>query len=230
MSYFTGCGCLPKQSVMIYSTKFAKPQAGPVDFAGRPLVFGRSDKRAILMHANIEEIEAEKSLIEDQAVCYKRKDGEGNRNVQANFNTVRTGRANPAMLDRIEVEYYGTPVNLKSIAQISTPDVTSLLIQPYDKSSCSRIFANSGIYSVSGTIIRGTLKTPDRSMRIIKDGVKARIVTDRERMQPRDLKVITDNDVGEEVNRHKTKDISTIKDEAITDKGIREKMKALESQ
>jgi ribosome recycling factor len=34
----------------------------------------------------------------------------------------------------LQVEYYGTPVNLKSIAQISTPDVTSLLIQPYDKS------------------------------------------------------------------------------------------------
>ncbi|KAK9155369.1 hypothetical protein Sjap_002849 [Stephania japonica] len=33
------------------------------------------------------------------------------------------------------IEYYGTPVNLKSIAQISTPDASSLLIQPYDKSS-----------------------------------------------------------------------------------------------
>jgi ribosome recycling factor len=38
-------------------------------------------------------------------VSSERKDGEGNRNVQANFNTVRTGRANPAMLDRIEVSW-----------------------------------------------------------------------------------------------------------------------------
>lgn len=54
--------------------------------------------------------------------------------VRTNFNSIRTGRANPAMLDRVEVDYYGTPVSLKSIAQISTPDSSSLLIQPYDKS------------------------------------------------------------------------------------------------
>jgi hypothetical protein len=53
MFYFTGCGCLPKQSVMIYSTKFARPQAGPVDFAGRPLVLGRSDKRRVVTDRDI---------------------------------------------------------------------------------------------------------------------------------------------------------------------------------
>ena len=83
------------------------------------------------MHATIEEIEAEKSLIEDQAVCnsvlcigkahlpgqvfylsfwlaagmclQKEKMEKAIETVQTNFNTVRTGRANPAMLDRIEV-------------------------------------------------------------------------------------------------------------------------------
>ncbi|KAI9399121.1 hypothetical protein POPTR_002G052400v4 [Populus trichocarpa] len=59
--------------------------------------------------------------------------------MRANFNSVRTGRANPSMLDKIEVEYYGTPVSLKSIAQISTPDASSLLVQPYDKSSLKAI-------------------------------------------------------------------------------------------
>ncbi|XP_020519755.1 ribosome-recycling factor, chloroplastic isoform X3 [Amborella trichopoda] len=54
--------------------------------------------------------------------------------IRGNFNAVRTGRASPAMLDRVEVEYYGTPVSLKSIAQISTPDGSSLLVQPFDKS------------------------------------------------------------------------------------------------
>ncbi|PWZ25751.1 Ribosome-recycling factor, chloroplastic [Zea mays] len=95
-------------------------------------------QRPVLMHATTEEIEAEKSFIEDQAllVCLqKEKMEKAIETVQANFNTVRTGRANPAMLDRIEVEYYRTLVNLKSIAQISTPDATSLLNQPYDKSS-----------------------------------------------------------------------------------------------
>ncbi len=53
--------------------------------------------------------------------------------------TVRTGRANPALLDRVEVEYYGTPTPLKSLANISTPDGRSLLIQPYDKGSLKDI-------------------------------------------------------------------------------------------
>ena len=54
--------------------------------------------------------------------------------LRTSFNAIRTGRANVAMLDKIEVEYYGSPVSLKSIAQTSTPDGTSLLLQPYDKS------------------------------------------------------------------------------------------------
>jgi ribosome recycling factor len=51
------------------------------------------------------------------------------------FNTVRTGRANPAMLDRIDVEYYGTPTPLKQMAGISTPDASQIVIQPYDTSA-----------------------------------------------------------------------------------------------
>ena len=53
--------------------------------------------------------------------------------------TVRTGRANPQMLDRIEVDYYGTMTPLKSMANISTPDGRSLTVQPYDKSSLKAI-------------------------------------------------------------------------------------------
>ncbi|PKI60552.1 hypothetical protein CRG98_019028 [Punica granatum] len=59
--------------------------------------------------------------------------------VRSNFNSIRTGRSNPAMLDKVEVDYYGTPVSLKSIAQISTPDASSLMVQPYDKSSLKAI-------------------------------------------------------------------------------------------
>lgn len=55
------------------------------------------------------------------------------------FNTIRTGRANSSLLDRISVEYYGTPTPLKSLANISTPDASTLLIQPYDRGSLSLI-------------------------------------------------------------------------------------------
>lgn len=58
---------------------------------------------------------------------------------QRNFNTIRTGRANTQLLDRIMVEYYGTETPLKGVANISTPDATTILIQPYDKSTMAGI-------------------------------------------------------------------------------------------
>ncbi len=58
---------------------------------------------------------------------------------QSNFNTVRTGRANAALLDRIVVEYYGSPTPLKSLASISTPDSTTLVIQPFDRGAINAI-------------------------------------------------------------------------------------------
>ena len=50
------------------------------------------------------------------------------------FANVRAGRANPAMLDGIMVEYYGTETPLKSLANISVPEARQLMIKPFDKS------------------------------------------------------------------------------------------------
>jgi ribosome recycling factor len=58
---------------------------------------------------------------------------------QRSFNTIRTGRANVSLLDRIMVDYYGTETPLKSLANISTPDATTIVIQPYDKNSMAQI-------------------------------------------------------------------------------------------
>jgi ribosome recycling factor len=55
------------------------------------------------------------------------------------FNTVRTGRASAALLDRIEVDYYGTPTPLKQLATINVPEPRMLTIQPYDPSSVKSI-------------------------------------------------------------------------------------------
>ncbi len=54
---------------------------------------------------------------------------------QRNFNTIRTGRANSSLLDRISVEYYGAETPLKSLATISTPDSQTIAIQPFDLGS-----------------------------------------------------------------------------------------------
>lgn len=58
---------------------------------------------------------------------------------QRTFNTIRTGRANPSLLDRLTVEYYGTDTPLKSLATISTPDSQTIAIQPFDISSLALI-------------------------------------------------------------------------------------------
>ena len=65
-----------------------------------------------------------------------------NKSIEAakrNFNTIRTGRANPTLLDRVTVEYYGADTPLKSLATISTPDSQTISIQPFDISSLALI-------------------------------------------------------------------------------------------
>lgn len=55
------------------------------------------------------------------------------------FGSVRTGRASPALLDRISVDYYGAVTPLKQLATVSAPEARLLTIQPYDKSSIKAI-------------------------------------------------------------------------------------------
>jgi ribosome recycling factor len=55
------------------------------------------------------------------------------------FNTVRTGRASSGLLDRITVDYYGTPTPLKQLATINVPEPRMLTIQPFDPSSIKAI-------------------------------------------------------------------------------------------
>jgi ribosome recycling factor len=59
--------------------------------------------------------------------------------IRHEFGTVRTGRASPALLDRISVDYYGATTPLKQLATITAPEPRLLTIQPYDKSSIKAI-------------------------------------------------------------------------------------------
>jgi ribosome recycling factor len=55
------------------------------------------------------------------------------------FNSVRTGRASAALLDRIQIDYYGTPTPLKNLATINVPEARMLTIQPFDPTSIKAI-------------------------------------------------------------------------------------------
>lgn len=65
---------------------------------------------------------------------YDAKMGKTVEVVKADFASVRAGRANAGVLDRIQVLYYGTPTPIQQIASISTPDPRTLAIQPWDSS------------------------------------------------------------------------------------------------
>ncbi len=80
--------------------------------------------------------------------------------LKEDLNTVRAGRANPAILDKITVDYYGSQAPLKTLCNISVPDPRTLQIAPFDASSISNIEkaineANLGINpSNDGKVIR----------------------------------------------------------------------------
>ncbi len=59
--------------------------------------------------------------------------------LQKEFSQVRSGRANPGILDRVIVEYYGAPTPLRQMSQVSVQDGTTLVITPYDKSIMKEI-------------------------------------------------------------------------------------------
>ena len=58
---------------------------------------------------------------------------------RSEFNSIRTGRASAALLDRITIDYYGTPTPLKNLATINAPEPRLLTIKPFDPSSVKQI-------------------------------------------------------------------------------------------
>ena len=60
-------------------------------------------------------------------------------NYEENLSTIRAGRANAAVLDRVMVDYYGSPTRIKDISQIKSADARTLVITPWDKSTLKLI-------------------------------------------------------------------------------------------
>lgn len=59
--------------------------------------------------------------------------------VKREFSTIRTGRANPAILDRVEVEVYGSKMDLRSVANVGAPEARLLMVTPFDPNSLKPI-------------------------------------------------------------------------------------------
>ncbi|MGI2904653.1 ribosome recycling factor [Tolypothrix sp. VBCCA 56010] len=99
---------------------------------------------------------------------------------QRAFNTIRTGRANASLLDKVMVDYYGSPTSMKSLANISTPDSTTIAIQPYDRGTLNLIekaisMSDVGLTpSNDGSVIRLNIPplTSDRRKEFVKLAAK----------------------------------------------------------
>ncbi|MBT2501586.1 ribosome recycling factor [Curtobacterium sp. ISL-83] len=93
------------------------------------------------------------------------------------FSTVRTGRINAALFQKIPVEYYGTPTPLAQLASLQTPEARTLIVTPYDKTALKEIersiatFPNLGASPTNdGEIVRVTIPelTKDRRKEFVK--------------------------------------------------------------
>ncbi len=91
------------------------------------------------------------------------------RILESDYASIRAGRANPAVLDKITVDYYGTPTPIQSLAAVSVSEARILVIQPWDKSTLKAIekaiqVSDLGINPANdGMVIR--IVFPDRWLR-----------------------------------------------------------------
>ncbi|MDQ1178088.1 ribosome recycling factor [Microbacterium sp. 20-116] len=127
------------------------------------------------------------------------------------FATVRTGRANPQMFQKVMVDYYGSPTPLAQLASLNNPEARTLVINPYDKSALKAIeqairdMPNLGVNPTNdGTIVRVTMPelTQDRRKEYVKivrgKGEDAKVQVRNLRRKAKDDLDALKSDVGED--------------------------------
>src|SRR4029453_13703348 len=77
--------------------------------------------------------------IEDFLADAKRRMDKSIEATHHEFNSIRTGRASPALLDRVTIDYYGPPTPLKTLPSISAPEARLLVVQPFDPGAIKNI-------------------------------------------------------------------------------------------
>ena len=151
--------------------------------------------------------------------------------LRENLNTVRAGRANPALLDKVMVDYYGTPTPLKSLANIAVPDPRMLIIAPFDPKSLHEIekainVANIGINpSNDGKMIRLQIPSLTEERRkeltklVRKYGEEAKVAVRNERRQTNEIlkKQEKDGDLTEDDLKNEEKLVQKATDDAISE-------------
>ena len=159
-------------------------------------------------------------------------------NLDGELATIRAGRANPHVLDKLAVDYYGTPTPIQQVANVSVPEARMIQIQPWEKSMLKAIekailTSDIGINPTNdGTSIRLVFPelTEDRRKELAKDvkkkGEGAKVAVRNIRRDANDaFKKLAKQDVSED-------EIKELEDQIqkLTDKYIKEVDKAIENK
>ncbi|GIP52269.1 MULTISPECIES: ribosome recycling factor [Paenibacillus] len=144
--------------------------------------------------------------------------------------TLRAGRATPSLLDRIQVDYYGSPTPVNQLANINTPDTRTLMIQPWDKSSLADIEraiqkSDLGLTPANdGTSIRLSIPalTEERRLELVKMtkkfGEEAKVAIRNIRRDANDdIKKLEKTDISEDESRRHQEDIQKTTDKFIAE-------------
>ncbi|MCQ2776458.1 MAG: ribosome recycling factor [Bacilli bacterium] len=140
--------------------------------------------------------------------------------------SLRTGRANPAMLNNIMVDYYGSPTPINQISSVSVPEPRQLLIKPYDKNDCKAVVSainasDIGINPINeGTQIRLMIPalTEERRKEIVKQarkyGEETKVAIRNIRRDYMDL-IKGDDGMSEDYQKKVVEDLEKVTGEAV---------------
>ncbi|MGY3229641.1 ribosome recycling factor [Luteibacter sp. HA06] len=182
-------------------------------------------------------------MINDIKADAQTRMGKSIDSLKHDLKTIRTGRANPSILDNIVVPYYGTPTPLAQVANVSTPDARSLSVKPFDKAMVGPIekaimASDLGITPTTmGMDIRLNFPPPTEERRkelaksVSKEGEAAKIAIRNVRRDAVQhvAKLLKDKAITEDDQKRADADIQTLTDKFVkeVDAVVSEKEKEL---
>lgn len=185
----------------------------------------------------------QEGFMDDRLVQYERKMIKSLGNLQEEFGSIRAGRANPHILDKLRVDYYGTPTPIQQIANVNVPEPRMLQIQPWEQSMVKAIektilTSDLGLNPTNdGKVIRLVFPelTEERRKELAKDikkkGEAAKVAVRNIRRDANDAfkKLGKKEDISEDEIKELEKDVQKLTDKHIADidKAIEDKTKEI---
>lgn len=181
--------------------------------------------------------------MEEKILSFDEKMSKAKEHLFSEFVSIRAGRANPHVLDKIKVDYYGTPSNIQQVANVSIPEPRMIQIAPWEKSLIKEIekAINSSDLGINpsndGSVIRLIFPelTEDRRKELVKDvkkkGEDAKVAIRNIRRDANEVfkKQSKANEISEDDLKHLENEIQKLTDRFITeiDKAVEEKSKEI---